>query len=41
MKKILVIGSGGRVGSALVGKLAGLGYTVLAGSRHSKQFYSG
>jgi len=34
MKKILVVGSGGRVGSALVGKLAGLDYAVLAGSRH-------
>ena len=38
MKKILVIGSGGRVGSALVSKLAGLGYTVLAGSRHANNF---
>lgn len=33
MKKIMVIGSNGRVGSALVRKLAGMGYTVLAGSR--------
>lgn len=38
MKKILVIGSGGRVGSALVIKLAGSDYSVLAGSRHENDF---
>lgn len=38
MKKILVIGSDGRVGSALVSKLAGLDYTVLAGARGGHNF---
>ncbi|MEO6284366.1 MAG: NAD(P)H-binding protein [Dyadobacter sp.] len=40
MKKILVIGSGGRVGSALVSKLASLDYSVLAGSRHENNVTS-
>ncbi len=38
MKKILVVGSAGRVGSALVNKLADSDYTVLAGSRHENDF---
>ncbi|MCF2447614.1 NAD(P)H-binding protein [Dyadobacter sp. CY345] len=40
MKKILVIGSGGRVGSALVSKLADMDYSVLAGSRHENNVIS-